>query len=105
MVQFDQYFSKVSERAKGIMEWLLAVVEEGEPFSMVEKPWFRRNCKMQSISRPFLMKMLTRVSDLVNGKIKKILPKSFGIAFDGWTETGTHYVAVFSLHCSNKLKC
>jgi len=29
------------------------------------------------------------------------LPKSFGIAFDGWTETGTHYVAAFSLHVNS----
>ena len=32
------------------------------------------------------MKTLTRVSDLVNGNIKKIMLKFFEIAFNGWTE-------------------
>ena len=26
----------------------------------------------------------------------KILPKTFGIVIDGWTESGTHFVAIYA---------
>ena len=29
--------------------------------------------------------------------LKKQLPKEFGLAFDGWSEFGIHYVAVFAI--------
>jgi hypothetical protein len=38
--------STKSEQARDLLQWLLAVVEEAEPFSVVEKPWFRRNCRL-----------------------------------------------------------
>ena len=41
----DRFIEKIPERAKEIFQWMLAVVEEAEPFSFVEKSWFRRNCR------------------------------------------------------------
>ena len=33
----------------------------------------------------------------VKKDLAKTLPKKFGVAFDGWSEHGVHYLAVFAV--------
>ena len=38
----DRFIEKIPERAKDAFQWMLAVVEEAEPFLVVEKSWFAK---------------------------------------------------------------
>jgi len=98
------FLPKVSSRAKDIYEWMLGIVEHCLPFSFVENEWARRNLKISWISRPSLMKMLTKTSNLVAKKIRDSLPPTLGIVIDGWSEGTTHYVAVFCTFFDDRKK-
>jgi hypothetical protein len=45
----------------------------------------------------FVKDYMGKLTNLVEEKIKKILPNQFAVAFDGWTESSTHYLAVFAI--------
>ena len=98
------FLPKISSRARDIYEWMLGIVEHCLPFSFVENEWARRNLKVSWISRPSLMKMLTKTSNLVAKKIRDSLPPTLGIVIDGWSEGTTHYVAVFCTFFDDRKK-
>eukprot|EP00171_Calliarthron_tuberculosum_P005611 IDg5611t1 len=66
--------------------WIRFVTSALLPFSVVENDTYQRQSKYRSVSRPTLMKYMFLLTNLVEGKIRELLPKCFALAFDGWTE-------------------
>ena len=77
--------------------WLDLIVSALLPFSVVENETFRRNVKHAHIHRKSLTKHMTALTKHVESKIRRLLPMKFAIAFDGWSESSTHYVAIFAI--------
>jgi len=44
-----------------------------------------------------------RVEGLVEDKPKTILPRAFGLVFDGWSSHGTHFCGVFATFVNTEL--
>ena len=40
---------------------------------------------------------MTKIVQVIELNLAKIVPKKFGIAFDGWSEFSIHYLAVFAV--------
>jgi hypothetical protein len=76
--------------------WLELIVEENLPISFVTKKKVRNYMKLEKISRNTFMKYAQKVSELVEREIKLKMPEKIGIVFDGWTESGKHFVALFA---------
>ncbi len=86
------YTQKVVE----IYGWLNFVVDGLQPFSVTENSVFRKFSRHGSISCTILMKYLDSITKNVEKRIARKLPDRFSIAFDGWTCSSTHYVAIFA---------
>lgn len=65
----------------------------------VEKPLVRLYTKgnIDPITRKTLTERLEKVVRQMEFDIMKQLPKKFGVAFDGWSDKGVHYCAVFAV--------
>ncbi|KAI3660894.1 hypothetical protein MP638_006651 [Amoeboaphelidium occidentale] len=77
---------KVDGYSIKIFRWIEWVVLELHPFSMVEKPYTRKNSNLPIIAK----NTLKNTSD--------DLPDIFGVITDGWSESGTHFVAIYATY-------
>ena len=88
----------VNTASKNLYGWLIQVVMENLEFSYVEKAYTRQYSNLKPITRKTLMKYLTLVTKEVEGIIRKMLPNQFGLIFDGWTDNGKHFMAIFACY-------
>ncbi len=44
---------------------------------------------------------MSKLTKRVESKISRILPDKFVLLFDGWTENGTHFMAIFASYPSD----
>ena len=51
---------------------------------------------LKPISVETLKNQMTKIVQVIELDLAKILPKKFGIALDGWSGFSIHYVAVFA---------
>jgi hypothetical protein len=86
----------VDKKALKIFGWMDWVVTANLPFDFVRQPVNRKYAKLQKISVNTLKKYMNAVMEIVERKISEKLPQYFGIIIDGWTEAGTHFVAIFA---------
>lgn len=93
----DKWMKKgVDEKYTNIYRWLNWVVKGKQPFSFVANPLNRKYSKLAPICIKTLMKYMNGVFEIVQKKLTKLLPDSFGGIFDGWTCAREHYVAFFA---------
>ena len=52
---------------------------------------------LKPISVETLKNQMTKIVQVIELNLAKIVPKKFGIAFDGWSEFSIHYLAVFAV--------
>jgi hypothetical protein len=81
-----------------MFSWLDWIINEGLPFSTVEKPLTRQYSNLSPISVETFMKAMHEATLLVEKKIKELLPDKFALVFDGWTLDGTssHFIGIFA---------
>jgi hypothetical protein len=93
----NTFFSKkINPQAVNYYKWMEWIAMGDEPFTIVENPWVRKNTNLQPIGRKSLMFYFHKIHDVVKDKISKMLPKTFGIIFDGWSIDTEHYIAIFA---------
>ena len=74
------------------------------PFNFCEKENPRKFSTLDPISSGSLKSCMQKLTFLVEEKVKKKLPDQFAIAFDGWSESSTHYLAVFAVFSDSNNK-
>ena len=82
-----------SDKARWVFTWLFFIVSNSLPFSsFVEKPSLRGITKgnINPISRSSLMKYMHLVAEEMYKNIARVMPKLFGIIFDGWSDNGNN---------------
>lgn len=62
------------------------------PFKFVEIEWARKYVSLQNTLKKYMGASLRKVEE----KLANILPTSFGIVIDGWTDGGTHFLAIYA---------
>jgi hypothetical protein len=81
--------------AKRLYGWMDFSVMGDLPVAFCESKMARKYSNLEDLSRKTLSKYMDLVCDEVVQQIKKILPKTFGIIFDGWSNGGEHYTGTF----------
>jgi hypothetical protein len=82
----------VSKKGRNAYCWLDFIINGNHPFTCVEDPLTLKYVHMKPISYKTFMKYMKAVTEVVERKIKKKLPKKFGLAFDGWSHGSKHYL-------------
>ena len=80
-----------------MFSWLCWIIEDLLPFNFCEKQNARLFSKLLPVTAITLKESMGKLCFLVEEKIKTILPDMFALAFDGWTASSTHYLAVFAI--------
>lgn len=73
----------VSKESKSMFGWIELIVMRDLPLKIVDDDLFRNYSNLLSTSYKTLSKYMTKLNEMVKASIKKNLPKSFGIIFDG----------------------
>ena len=89
----------VKEAAGSTSLSLRVDILEDRPFAFVEDKLTRKynniNGDGRPISRRYLATYVALLSNKVRGLIQEDLPETFGVYFDGWTNAGEHFTALF----------
>ena len=97
----------VSRFTLKLFSWMEWVIMGTLPISWCEDKFARKYSNIltdgrgEGLSRKTLAKYIDRVVQEVKQNVKKELPKSFGIVFDGWSCDGEHYLANFATWCNS----
>lgn len=87
----------VTKQQIKIFDWLRVIVEDLEPFSIVESPALRNIAgRDRTICAETASKYLKAVAQVVEDDIREKLPERFALIFDCWTENSIHFLAVFA---------
>lgn len=92
----------VDAAAKQVFGWIEWIVMGFLPFSFVEKTLTRKYSKLQQISIKTLKKHMENLVVVVEEKIASLLPNKFGIVVDGWSDGGTHFVAIYATYLNQR---
>lgn len=78
--------------------WLVLLMDNNLPLSFVEKESVRKYVKLKPICTKTFKEYLHGTVINVEKKIKAILKdKQIALMFDGWSSSGTHFLAVFAV--------
>lgn len=67
-----------------------------QPLNEVDNPITRSMFKVKPVSSKSIRKYILSLVPLVEDSIKILLPEKFALMFDGWTDSSTHFVALFA---------
>jgi hypothetical protein len=79
----DVHVTQASPEAKKIHGWIRWIVQQNQPFSVVDNEETRKFSKWEPICKKSLVKYMNLLLDNVLASLKSILPKYVGIIFDG----------------------
>jgi len=99
MDRFVQVRKIVSDKAKGIFGWIEWIVMADLPITIVDNPYYRKRSNLPQTSYKTITKYMEKLLEIVQRNIKRYLPPTFGIIFDGWTCDSEHYIGVFATWC------
>jgi hypothetical protein len=86
----------ISEEAKNMYGWLEWIVMADLPITIVENDYYIKRSNLLPTTYKTVTKYMDKLLILVKDYIKKCLPSSYGIIFDGWTCDSEHYIAIFA---------
>ncbi|KAI3657095.1 hypothetical protein MP638_005789 [Amoeboaphelidium occidentale] len=86
----------VDQKHLNIFGWIEWILMCNLAFSFVSNQYTRKYCNLLPICVNTLKKYMTKLLVKVEEIIADELPDKFGVVLDGWTESGTHYMAVFA---------
>jgi len=78
-----------------ILEW---VVMRNQPLSEVDNKLTRALFKCKPVCSKSLRTYILAMIPIVESTIHSELPDKFGLLFDGWSDSSTHYVALFAVY-------
>ena len=73
----------VSDEAKNINSWIEWIVFADLPIYVVENEHYRKNSTLKPTTYKTITKYMTSLLEIVKLNIKRGLPKTFGLIFDG----------------------
>ncbi|EGZ21794.1 hypothetical protein PHYSODRAFT_247318 [Phytophthora sojae] len=91
----------VSTRTRDLYHWLEWVVCDRLPFAFVERRLTRLNASISLVSEDTLSKYIVLIFKLLELRVARERPASFGLVLDGWTSGGRHYIAIFAVFGSD----
>lgn len=86
----------VSAEAKNMFGWIEWIVMADLPMTVVENEFYKKRSNLEPTTYKTVTKHMETLLSLVRQNIKRTLPKTFGIIFDGWSCDGEHYVGIFA---------
>jgi hypothetical protein len=93
----------VSTEAKtNIFAWIEWVVMADLLLTVVDNDLFRKRSNLLPTSYKTLSKTMGLLASLCRANIKRSLPPTFGIIFDGWSCDGEHYIGIFATWVRDK---
>jgi hypothetical protein len=101
MDRFVQVHKIVSDKAKGIFGWIEWIVMADLPITIVDNPIYRKRSNLPPTNYKTITKYMEKLLEIVQRNIKRDLPPTFGIIFDGWTCDSEHYIGVFATWSRN----
>ena len=76
---------KGTSRQQNLRKWVVGVISNNFPFTIVENDWMRKNLKIDDIfSRKTISCAVSQMYIYAREKVKNSLPPMFGIIMDGW---------------------
>lgn len=94
----------IDKKSKDIYGWLNYVLKTNSPISIVDKECVREFSKYGSIYSKTLRTYMEFLRSRILLEITKELPNMMGIMFDGWSDNGDHYVAIFAIYTIDSAK-
>lgn len=76
-----------------LIEW---IIMKNQPITEVDNEITRSILNIKPISSKSLRKYILSLVPLVEDELKSVIPNKFAIMFDGWSDSNTHYVAIFA---------
>jgi uncharacterized CHY-type Zn-finger protein len=101
---FEKLNSSRMRKAINLFRWIEWIIIHDLPFSFVESEYTRKNTSLDPISINALLLGMEKLAEKVADRIKDDLPASFGLIFDGWSQSGTHFLAVFASYYNKESK-
>ncbi|ETL45678.1 hypothetical protein L916_04270 [Phytophthora nicotianae] len=89
-------FQLVDQRGRDIYRWCQWVICERLPFAFVERPLVHQNTTLSPISEDTLALYISRIAKVVEQLVSRLLPDSFGLVLDGWSNSGRHCFLILS---------
>ena len=86
----------VSPEAKNMFGWIEWIVMADLPVTVVENELYKKRSNLESTTYKTVMKHMEALLRLIKENIKRGLPPTFGIIFDGWSCDGEHYIGIFA---------
>ena len=73
----------VSDQAKNINSWIEWIVLANLPIIVVENEHYRKHTTLKPTTYKTISKYMTKLLEIVLLNIQRVLPKTFGLIFDG----------------------
>ena len=73
----------VADEAKMMRRWIEWIVLADLPLYVVENEYYRKNTSLKSTTYKTISEHMTNLLEIAKLNVKEVLPKSFGIIFDG----------------------
>ena len=99
----DSYVAQISSKAKTIYGWMEWTLMDNNAFCFCEGKLTRKYSTLPDLSSETLMKYVKLTADKVRDKVTVILPESFGLVIDGWSQGSNHYSGMFASFTKNGL--
>ena len=96
MEKFVTVTKLISTEAKNMYGWIEWIVMADLPITCVENEYYQKRSNLAPTTYKTVSKYMEKLLSIVNENIKKSLPPTFGIVFDGWTCDGEHYIGLFA---------
>ena len=93
----DGYFF-ASPRDADVFQLIEWMIMRNHSFAEVDDILTRNLMKVKPLSSKLLRKLVSSMTPLVEKTVKQHLPEKIGILFDGWSDSGVHYVAIFATY-------
>ena len=87
---------KNSDKAKNIYGWIEQIVFGDKAFDTCEDQLELKYSKLEKISKITILKYLEGLSEVVQERLKNILPSKIWLKFDSWIHSDEHYTCIFA---------
>ena len=91
---FEKYLRPKSSNIYG---WMKKVVLNCQPLSIVENQIELEFTTLKPVCRRTLKSAISKVYRLAFEQVMELLPQSFCLCFDAWTENSFHFVAIYAI--------
>mmetsp|Transcript_7095 Transcript_7095/g.15517 ORF Transcript_7095/g.15517 Transcript_7095/m.15517 type:complete len:309 (+) Transcript_7095:1-927(+) len=88
-------YLSVNKTAVDLYQWIDLIVNADLPFSCVDNPTFRKSVKMQSFTARTVKKSMKLLHAEVVKRVSELLPKHFGVVYDGWADGYQHHIVAW----------